>query len=48
MGFEGCGAKHDPLKHLNGILHMLENGCEWRALPERYGPWNTAYRRWER
>ena len=42
------GAKHDPLKHLNGMLHMLENGCKWRALPERYGPWNTVYRRWER
>ena len=41
-------AKHDPLTQLNGMLHVLENGCKWRALPERYGPWNTVYRRWER
>ena len=40
--------KHDPLTQLNGMLHVLENGCKWRALPERYGPWNTVYRRWER
>ena len=40
--------KHDPLTQLNGMLYVLENGCKWRALPERYGPWNTVYRRWER
>ena len=30
------------------MLHVLENGCEWRALPERHGPWNTVCRRWGR
>ena len=40
--------KHDPLTLLNGMLYVLENGCKWRALPERFGPWNTVYRRWER
>ena len=40
--------KHDPLVLLNGMLYMLENGCKWRALPARFGPWNTVYRRWER
>ena len=40
--------KHDSLTLLNGMLHVLENGCKWRALPERFGPWNTVYRRWER
>ena len=40
--------KHDPLTQLNGMRHVLENGCKWRALPERYGPWNSVYRRWAR
>ena len=40
--------KHDPLVLLNGMLYVLENGCKWRALPARFGPWNTVYRRWER
>lgn len=30
---------------LNAILHMAENGCKWRALPERFGPWRTVYMR---
>ena len=36
---------------LNGILWVLRTGAPWRDLPERYGPWRTAYsrfRRWER
>ncbi len=34
---------------VNALLHILENGCKWRALPERYGKWHTVYmrlRRW--
>jgi transposase len=30
---------------LNAILHVAANGCKWRALPERYGPWHTIYTR---
>ncbi|MCY4369706.1 MAG: IS5 family transposase [bacterium] len=33
---------------LNGILHILEHGCKWRALPERYGNWHTVYMRFSR
>ena len=43
--------KHDSRTLLNGMLYVLENGCKWRALPERFGPWNTVYqrcRRWAR
>ena len=29
----------------NASLHILENGCKWRALPECYGEWHTAYMR---
>jgi transposase len=24
---------------------MAENGCKWRALPEKYGNWHTIYYR---
>ncbi|MBP3558756.1 MAG: transposase, partial [Thermoguttaceae bacterium] len=27
----------EHLKVLNAILYVAENGCEWRALPRRYG-----------
>ena len=40
--------KHDSRTLLNGMLYVLENGCRWRALPERFGPWNTVYRRCQR
>ena len=34
---------------INAILFVAENGCKWRALPERFGKWHTVYtgmRRW--
>jgi len=30
---------------LNALLYVVENGCKWRKLPEKYGKWNTIYRR---
>ena len=27
---------------LNALLYMAEQGCKWRALPERFGPWHTV------
>jgi transposase len=30
---------------INGILWKLRTGAPWRDLPERYGPWRTAYDR---
>ena len=40
--------KVSNLDALNGILHVLEQGCKWRALPARYGKWYTVYRRMNR
>lgn len=36
------------LQVLNAILYVAENGCKWRALPERFGNWNTVYVRMNR
>ena len=36
---------------INAVLYVLENGCKWRALPERFGNWSAVYarfRRWSR
>ena len=33
---------------LNGIFFVLRTGTPWRDLPERYGPYTTAYNRFNR
>ena len=33
---------------INAILFVAENGCKWRALPERFGKWHTVYTRMRR
>jgi transposase len=33
---------------LDAILWRLRTGSPWRDLPERYGPWQTAYSRFRR
>jgi transposase len=33
---------------VNGILRVLHTGMPWRDLPERYGPWATVFRRFNR
>lgn len=30
---------------INGIIHRLSTGCQWRKLPERFGPWQTIHKR---
>jgi transposase len=37
------------LEVINAVLYVAENGCKWRALPERFGNWHTIHtrlRRW--
>ncbi len=33
---------------LDGIFFILRTGASWRDLPERYGPYTTAYNRFNR
>jgi transposase len=30
---------------IDGILHRVRTGVQWRDLPERFGPWKTIYDR---
>lgn len=41
-------ARVDDRKVLNGIFYILRTGSPWRDLPERYGPYTTAYNRFNR
>jgi transposase len=43
---KGRGRKPaDPRVMLNGMLWVLRTGAPWRDLPERFGPWQTVYGR---
>ncbi len=33
---------------LNAVLWVAKTGAPWRDLPERFGPWNSAWRRFDR
>ncbi len=35
----------DHITFLNALQYMAENGCRWRALPEKFGKWSTIYGR---
>ena len=35
----------DHRQVLEGIVFRLRTGCPWRDLPERFGPWQTAWKR---
>ena len=39
------GRWRDDRTLVNGILWRLNTGAPWRDLPERYGPWQTVYHR---
>jgi transposase len=36
------------LQFLNALLFVAEQGCKWRGLPSRFGPWHTIYTRMNR
>ena len=36
------------LQVLNALLYIAEQGCKWRALPERFGRWHTIHTRLNR
>ena len=37
-----------PREVLNGILWVLRTGAPWKDLPERYPPYQTCHRRFQR
>ncbi|WP_436846542.1 IS5 family transposase [Streptomyces niveus] len=47
-GNNRCGRWRDHRRVVNGILHRVRTGVQWRDLPDRYGPWKTVYERHRR
>ena len=41
-------ARADDRRVLNAIFYILRTGSPWRDLPERYGPYTTAYNHYNR
>ena len=33
---------------LDGMFYLVRTGCQWRALPREYPPWQTVYHYWRR
>ena len=33
---------------VEAILVLARTGCQWRYLPERYGPWTAVWAQWRR
>jgi transposase len=42
------GRWRDHRQMINGIIWRTRTGAPWRDLPERYGPWQTCYKRFAR
>ena len=40
--------RKDDRRVLSGIVHRFREGCRWRALPDEYGPYTTAFNRFNR
>ncbi|WP_202121526.1 IS5 family transposase [Streptomyces sp. BA2] len=40
-----CGRWRDHRQVIDGILHRVRTGVQWRDLPARFGPWKTVYER---
>ena len=38
--------RHDHRTVLGGILWVIRNRASWRDMPERFGKWERAYRRY--
>ncbi|WP_330177680.1 IS5 family transposase [Streptomyces sp. NBC_01498] len=45
VGNGRCGRWQDHRQVIDGILHRVRTGVQWRDLPERFGPWKTVYER---
>ena len=43
--------KHTRREIVNAILYVIRTGCQWRALPHDFAPWQTAFKyftRWRK
>jgi Putative transposase of IS4/5 family (DUF4096) len=48
MEAHGCYDTKNSRNVMEGILWKLRVGCPWYDLPEEFGPWKTAYNKFNR
>src|SRR5207244_11749994 len=42
------GIADDSRRFINAVPYVAKTGVPWRDLPERYGNWNSQWRRFDR
>ena len=43
-----AGPRTDTRRFVDAVLFLARTGIPWRDLPERFGHWNTQWRRLDR
>ena len=44
----GCRPAGDNRRYFEGMLWVARTGAQWRHLPDKYGKWNSVFRRYRR
>jgi putative transposase len=47
-GRRGAPAQIPRREMVEAMLFLARTGCQWRYLPERYGPWTAVWAQWRR
>ena len=44
----GAPARTDRRQMVDAMLFLARTGCQWRYLPDRFGPWGAVWQQWRR